>query len=446
VAPRPVVRAWLLYDAANSAFVTTVVTALGGPFLTALAESAADDSGRVSLLGLSPRSGSVYAYVTSLSVLLQVVALPLLGAVADRARGKHRLLAGGTAVGVMATVLFAVAPTWQLAALALLVANVAYGAAIVAYNAMLADVAEEPDRDRVSSQGFAVGYVGGGLLLALSLVGLALAPSLGVGKGTVVRVSVAAAAVWWAVLGLYCLRRLAVLHAGAAVAPRGRFRGDLAASWSQLREVGRELRRLPLTARYLLSFLLFNDAVQAVIALSSVFLTQELYVTKGRSADDATGFLLALVLLIQFVAVAGALGFARLARRTGAKRAILISLVGWVLIVTYAYAALRTQAQAWALGVAIALVLGGSQALARSLFSRMIPAGHQSGFFAFYELAERGTAWIGTLTFGIVLDITGSYRLALLSLLVLFVSGGALLATTDTDAAEVAASRAPAPA
>ncbi|MDP9416649.1 MAG: MFS transporter, partial [Actinomycetota bacterium] len=205
------------------------------------------------------------------------------------------------------------------------------------------------------------------------------------------------------------------------------------------RGAGRELRRLPLTARYLAAFLLFNDAIQAVVALSSVFLTQELYVAAGRPAEEATTFLLALVLLIQVVAIAGAFVFARLAGRIGAKRAILVSLAGWIGVVVYAYAALRTHAQAWALGVVIAIVLGGSQALARSLFSRMVPAGRQTSFFAVYELAERGTAWVGTLTFAVVLDLTGSYRLALLSLLVLFVTGGGILAATDTEAAVEAA-------
>ncbi|HLL62594.1 MAG TPA: MFS transporter, partial [Propionibacteriaceae bacterium] len=185
---------------------------------------------------------------------------------------------------------------------------------------------------------------------------------------------------------------------------------------------------------------------QAVIALSSVFLTQELYVAQGRPAEDATAFLLALILMIQIVAIAGALGFGRLAARTGTKPALVTSLAGWVAVVLYAYLALRTTAEAWALGVVIALVLGGSQALARSLFSRMVPAGRQAAFFGLYELAERGTAWIGTLIFAVVVDVTGSYRLAILSLLVLLVSGGGLLMATDTDRAiEAASVRAPRP-
>jgi UMF1 family MFS transporter len=187
------------------------------------------------------------------------------------------------------------------------------------------------------------------------------------------------------------------------------------------------------------AFLLFNDAIQAVVALSAVVLENELFVAKGLPKDDATPFLLQLILLIQVVAVLGAAGSAKVAARIGAKRTLLGTLVVWIGIVVYAVAALDGTGAAYVLGIFIALVLGGSQALARSLFSSMTPAHRQASFFGFYELAERGTAWIGTLVFAIVLDVTGSYRSALLSLLVLFVSGALLLARTDTDGAITAA-------
>lgn len=435
---------WVLYDVANSAFVTTVVTTLGGPFLTALAEAEAGVDDRVSLLGWEPRAGSVYAYVTSASVIVQVLLLPLIGALADRHRGKQRVLAGGTVVGVAATLLVALATSWVVASAGLLVANVAFGAALVAYNAFLADVAEPHERDRVSSQGFAAGYLGGAVVLALALVALLVGPSMGLSKGTVVRAAVVLAALWWLGFGLVSMRRLT--HVGEGVVPLpSSLAAQVRTSVVDLRATLRELRRLRLTARFLAAFLLFNDAIQAVIALASVFLTQELYVAKGRDADDATSFLLTLILVIQVVAIGGALVFARLADRIGTKRALLVSIVGWVGVVVYAYVALRTTGEAWALGVVIALVLGGSQALARSLFSLMVPPGRQAAFFGIYELAERGTAWIGTLIFAVVVDVTGSYRLAILSLLLLLVSGGALLVATDTDEAVAAAAREPAP-
>jgi len=438
------VSGFTLYDVANSAFVTTVVTALGGPFLTALAEDAAGSDGRVGLLVLAPRAASLFAYAVSLSVLLQVLALPLLGALADRASAKRRLLVVSTAVGSAATVALALVPAGAvvLGLLAFVVANVAYGAAILAYNAYLADVAELPDRDRVSARGFAAGYAGGAFVLALSLALVTAAEPLGIGRGTAVRLAIGLSALWWAGVGVVAVRRLdavRLLPGHAAGAPSGPLRRQMSHSLRQLRGSLTALRALPGTARYLLAFLLFNDAIQAVVALSAVFLEEELFVAQGRPRDDATPFLLQLVLLIQVVAVLGAGVSGRLAGRLGAKRTLMATLVIWVAIVLYAVLALDGTTEAYGLGVAIALVLGGSQALARSLFSSMTPAGRQASFFGFYELAERGTAWVGTLVFAVVLDITGSYRSALLSLLVLFVSGGALLASTDTDRAVAAA-------
>ena len=445
-ARRRAVSGFALYDVANSAFVTTVVTAVGGPFLNALAEDAAGADGRVQLLLLAPRAESLFAYAVSLSVLLQVLALPVLGALADRAAAKRRLLVASTAVGSVATVALALVPSGAvvLGLLAFIVANVSYGAAILAYNAYLADVAELPDRDRVSARGFAAGYAGGAFVLAVSLALVTAAEPLGISRGTAVRLAIGLSALWWAAVGAVAVRRLGAVRqlpghdASTATSP---FLRQVSGSLRSLRGSLSALRALPGTARYLLAFLLFNDAIQAVVALSAVFLEEELFVAQGLPRDDATPFLLQLVLLIQVVAVFGAGVSGRLADRFGAKRTLLATLVVWIAIVVYAVVALDSTTAAYGLGVAIALVLGGSQALARSLFSSMTPAGRQASFFGFYELAERGTAWVGTLVFAVVLDVTGSYRSALLSLLVLFVSGGALLASTDTDAA-VAAARA----
>ncbi|MDP9497313.1 MAG: MFS transporter [Actinomycetota bacterium] len=445
-AQRRALSGFTLYDAANSAFVTVVITAVGGPYITALARAAAGPDGRVALLGLAPRADAVFAYAVALSVVLQVLALPVLGALADRAGAKRTVLLASTGLGALATVVLAVAPPdgWVLAAGALVLANVAYGVAIGAYNAYLADVAELPDRDRVSARGFAWGYAGGALVLAVALALVSAGPALGLSTGAAGRVSIALAGAWWLVLGVVAVRRLDAARAlpwavGDAAGP---LRASVGDALGQLRGSLTALRALPGTARFLAAFLLFNDAIQAVIALSAVYLAQELFVARGLPAASATGFLLTLVLLIQVVAVAGAAGSARLARRHGARRVLLATLLVWIGVVLFAVLGLTTTAQAYGLGVVIALVLGGSQALARSLFSGMVPPDRQASFFGFYELAERGTAWIGTLVFAVVLDVTGSYRGALLSLLALFAAGTALLARTDTDAAQTAAQRA----
>ena len=278
-ARRRAVSGFALYDVANSAFVTTVVTAVGGPFLTALAQDVAGPDDRVSVLLLSPRAGSVFAYAVSLSVLLQVLALPVLGALADRPLAKRRLLVVSTAVGSAATVALALTPPGTVlpGLAAFVVANVAYGAAILAYNAYLADVAELPDRHRVSALGFAAGYAGGAFVLAVSLVLVTFAEPLGISRGTAVRLAIALSAVWWAVLGAVAVRRLDAVRELPGWDPTPvteRLRTQVAGSLRQLRGSLTALRALPGTARFLLAFLLFNDAIQAVVALSAVVLEE----------------------------------------------------------------------------------------------------------------------------------------------------------------------------
>ncbi|PYS47267.1 MAG: MFS transporter, partial [Acidobacteria bacterium] len=183
----------------------------------------------------------------------------------------------------------------------------------------------------------------------------------------------------------------------------------------------------------LIGYLFYNDGIQTVIGAASVFLAQELFVARGLEAPDS--FLLSIYLMVQFVAFGGALLFERIAAWVGTKNAILISLAIWSGIVIYAYGFLQTTNQAWVMAAMIAIVLGGSQALSRSLFSRMIPRGRESSFFGLYEVSERGTSWMGPLVFSIVVAHTGSYRQALLSLIFFFVVGMLILFFTDTDRA-----------
>ncbi len=221
------------------------------------------------------------------------------------------------------------------------------------------------------------------------------------------------------------------------------------AGFSEIAFAVGQLRRLPQTVRYLLAYTLYNDGIQTVLGLSSVFLAQELFSPAQRAAGDDTVFLTGLILMVQFVAFFGATGFERLARRIGPKDAVLASLVVWCAIVVYSYAFLNTTTQALGMGASIAVVLGGSQALSRSLFSRVIPPGQEATYFGVYEISERGTSWIGPQIFALVVASTGSYRDAILSLMARFVTGTIMLFLTDirqaeADVLELAASTEPA--
>ena len=428
------IAGWLMYDWANSAFQTTVVTVLIGPYLTDLAQRDVGRNGIVANLGPlgAVTATSLFPYCISLSVFLQVLLLPLLGAIADYSNAKKRLMMAFCYAGAATTcLLFFVTGHRYLAGGALLVlANLAYGVTIVLYNAYLNDIATEDRRDKISSQGYALGYLGGGLLLAANLALLSLADRLGFSRELAVRISLLSAGLWW---GGFALATFARLRTRAAKRARPPGRSYLGIGIAELGAAWRQLRRLPHTRRYLVAYMAFNDAIQTVISVASVFLAQELFVSRGLAASES--FLIGLILMVQFVAFFGALLFERIAVLVNTKNAILLSLVLWTGIVVYAHGFLQTVAEAWGMGALLATVLGGSQALSRSLFSQMIPAGHEATFFGLYELTERGTSWIGPFMFGLVVGATGSYRQAILSLIVLFLAGIAALILTDTERA-----------
>jgi UMF1 family MFS transporter len=425
--------AWTIYDWANSAFSTTVITVLSGPYLTALAQRAVGDNGTLWRIGpIAVTAKSFFPYCISFSVALQVLLLPVLGAIADYTHLKKRVMAVACYIGAVATCLmfFTGGPLFAFGGLLLIVANVSFGASVVVYNAYLNDIVADDQRDVVSARGYALGYLGGGLLLALNLVLMKSAARIGISTDAAVRLSLMSAGLWW---GGFSIVTFAWLK------PRGRprtlpeGRSYVRVGFAGLAATFRELTMLPQTLRYLIAYMLYNDGIQTVITVSSVFLAQELFVARGLPADES--FLVLLILVVQFVAFGGAIVFARIARLAGTKNAILLSLVLWTGVVVYAYGFLQTTAQAWGLGIAIAIVLGGSQALSRSLYSQMIPAGREASFFSIYEISERGTSWIGPLLFGFVVATTNSYRQAILSLIVLFIAGTAMLVLTDTDQA-----------
>jgi UMF1 family MFS transporter len=417
---------WTMYDWANSGFSTTVVTVFLGPYLTGLAETAADANGLVYLLGIGIRFDSLFAYCVSTSVLLQVLILPLLGAIADYSHLRKRMLMIFSLLGSAATAaLFLVTPGLHwLGALLFIVANLSFGAAIVFYNAYLPDIASPDRRDRVSSAGFAMGYAGGGLLLLLNLILYLFRESLGLDGAMAARIAILSAGVWWFAFAQITFARLRSRHAARAL-PSGET--YLTIGFRQLASTFREIRHFPETVRYLAAYLFFNDGIQTIIVVASIFAAEEL----GMADTDR----ILVILMIQIVAFGGAHFYGWLAGRLGAFNSLLITLVIWSGVVVYAFAGMRNpalvpglgieqrQLEFWLLAFVVATVLGGSQALSRSLFSHMIPPGREAEFFSFYEVSERGTSWIGPLIFGLVNQLFGSLRYGILSVIVLFVVG-----------------------
>ncbi len=407
---------WTMYDWANSAFSTTVVTTFLGPYLTSLA----DDMGGVNILGFIVQPAAFFPACVSISVLLQVVFLPLLGAIADFSHLKKRMMLLFAYVGAASTLaLFLVrGELVVLGGLFFIIANLSFGAAIVFYNAFLPEITTPDRRDSVSSRGFAYGYLGGGLLLLANLILLRLMED----TGLAVRLSLASAGIWWLGFTYLFPQRLLRQRRPARELPPGE--SYLSQSLKQLRSTLFELvREHPMALRYLIAYLIYNDGIQTVIVVSTQFASEEL-----GAAEDT---LVLLVLVIQFVAFGGAFAFNYLAGRIGCKQAVMTSLVIWSLIVIAAFALLYEIWQLWILGVAVALVLGGSQALSRSLFSRMIPKGREAEYFGLYEISERGTSWIGPFVFALAVQLTGTQRVAIVSLIIFFVLGLFLLNRVD---------------
>ncbi|MER5732413.1 MFS transporter [Streptomyces sp. NPDC002138] len=420
---------WYFYDFACSVYSTSVLTVFLGPYLTAVAEAAADAHGYVHPLGIPVRAGSFFAYAVSASVIVAVLIMPLVGAVADRGGRKKPLLAAAAYTGAAATagMFFLDGDRYLLGGLLLIVANAALAVSMVLYNAYLPQIAGPDERDTVSSRGWAFGYTSGAFVLVLDLVLFQGHDSFGLSESMAVRICLASAGLWWGAFAIIPLRRLR-----DRTVVREAHTGPAVSGWRQLIATLKDMRRYPLTLSFLLAYLIYNDGVQTVISQASIYGSEELELEQST--------LIVAVLLVQVLAVAGALGMGRLARSYGAKRTILGSLAAWGLTLAAGYfLPARTPVWFFALASMIGLVLGGSQALSRSLFSHLVPAGKEAEYFSAYEMSDRGLSWVGPLVFGMTYQVTGSYRDAIISLVVFFALGFVLLARVPVRRAVEAA-------
>ena len=428
---------WYSYDWAMSAFNTTVISVFLGPYLTSVAEEAADANGRIHPLGIGMPPGSLFGYVVSLSVVLQVVVLPVAGAVADSSGRKRQLLAAFTLLGSLCTMalFFLAGDGYLLGSGLFIVANITFGAATVVYYSWLPDLAGPDERDAVSSRGWALGYLGGALLLAANLALYTQYESLGVTESEAVRICLSSAGVWWAGFAVVSIALLRNRRPGGGHAPPTTAQA-LRASTGQLRDTLRDMRQYRLTLWFLAAYLLFNDGVQTVITVSAQFGSEELELSQST--------LVSAILLVQVVAFLGARGMGRIAESAGAQRTVLGSLLVWVgVLVAASFLTAGAAVQFYLLAVVIGFVLGGTQALSRSLFSQLIPTGKEAEYFGLYTISDRGTSWLGTFLFALTFQLTESYRYAIISLVVFFVLGGVLLARLDLRRAIVEAGNTP---
>ena len=420
-------RGWYLYDWANSTYATSVLLVFLGPYLTALAKAAADTNGFIHPFGIPVDARSLYPYLISISVAGQVLFLPVVGAIADYGHRKKELLAFTAFFGAAATIamFFLRGTNYMLGAALLIVSNISFGASLVVYNSFLPEIAPPEERDSVSSRGWALGYAGGGALLALNLVLLARANALGISEALAVRISLASAGAWWALFTIPVLLSLGN-RGPARVPPPGQNR--IAVAFRQLSHTVRDTRRYPQTLLFLAAYMIYNDAIQTVLAVAGQFGSDGLKIPISQ--------LTTAILMAQFIGVFGAVGFNKLAARTGAKLAVMIALAIWVLLLIYIYFFVYTTPQFFLVTAGVSIVMGGSQALSRSLFAQLIPKGKEAEYFSIYEISDKGTSWLGPAFYGLALQWTGSYRAAILSLIVFFAAGLSILSRVDLKKGE----------
>ncbi|GAA0404406.1 MFS transporter [Acrocarpospora corrugata] len=415
-------RGWYWYDWANSAFPTTVLTVFLGPYLTDVAEAAAGGAPYVDVLGFDVRPSAYYSFVVGVAAVFQIVVMLVAGALADHTGRKKGIMAFFAYLGSLATLLmwFVSDGRYLLGGVLFIIATVSFASAFVVYNSFLPEISTPDERDTVSARGWGFGYLGGGLLLAINLGLFLNAEALGLDGGTAARLALASAGLWWGgftIIPLLRLRNRRALAPGAETAPQA-----VGRSLRQLGGTIRDLfRRYPQTLLFLIAYLAYNDGVQTVIAFSATYADKEL----GLSDTVRIGA----ILMVQFVAFFGALLLGWLATRYGTKRIVLWALVGWTGVVAVAYFLPKGAALPFfALGFAIAIVMGGTQALSRSLFSHVIPKGREAEYYSLYEISDKGTTLIGSFSLGLALQLTDSYRFGIISLVVFFVLGGVLLA------------------
>ena len=403
---RPVL-AWAFYDWANSAFATTVMAGFFPVFFKQHWNVGVAVTESTFRLGMT----------NGIASALIALAAPVLGAIADRGGARVRLLMAFTVMGAAATAALALVPAghWQVAAALYLAGSLGFWAGIVFSDSLLLHVAEPREYDLVSGFGYALGYLGGGLLFATN-VAMTLRPAwFGLADAAqAVKASFVMVGVWWLIFALPLVFSVPEQAASVRLTPAAAVRQG----FGELARTLREIRRYRAILWFLAAYWLYIDGVNTVIKMA---------VDYGLSLGFEAAQLVAALLLTQFVAFPAALAFGWLGQRIGARRGIFLALTVYAAATCFAYF-LRDVRDFYLLAVVIGLVQGGVQSLSRSYFGRLVPEGKSSEFFGFYNMMGKFAAVLGPLLTGVVAKLTGDPRLSILSILLLFVGGATLLA------------------
>jgi len=424
---RPALRAWAMYDWANSAFQSTVITAVFPPFFSAVAAA-----GMPAALATER-----FAWATTIAVAITAVLGPILGAIADYRAVKKKMLASFVGIGVIATMMLATIGRgeWQYAAVLFMIANIAIASSFVFYDSLLPHIAAPEEMDRVSTAGYAMGYLGGGILLVINLLWILKPAAFGLVDSTAgIKLSFVSVGIWWLVFSIPLFRRVPE-PARSLEADETADENPLFAALVRLRETFAELRGYRQAFLMLVAFLLYNDGIQTIIRMAAIY--------GAEIGIDQTAQIEAFV-VVQFVGIPFSFLFGAIAGKIGAKTGIFIALAVYTGISVLGYFMTSTW-QFFVLAFLVGTVQGGSQALSRSLFARMIPKHKSSEYFGFFSVFEKFAGIAGPALFAVSVSLSGSSRAALLSVIVFFVSGGLVLTRVNVAEGEARARAAAAP-
>jgi UMF1 family MFS transporter len=405
---KKIVNAWCMYDWGSSAFSTTVEAAVLPAYFQQVV--AADLSGNMATV--------YWGYANSIALFIAAVLAPILGSVADYTGGKKRLLAIFAAIGIVTTTLMVLIDKgdWLLALVLFLIGTVGLSASYVFYDSLLPHIARADDIDYVSSKGYALGYVGGGILLAVNIV---MIQFIWAGSTLGPRLSFLTVAVWWAIFTIPLLRR--VPEPPANTAGIGAGVNPLAAGFRRLGQTFHEIRKYRQLFFFLVAFWLYNDGIGTIIKMATIY---------GAEIDIGMSDLIGALLLTQFVGIPFSLLFGKFSGKIGTKRAIMLGL-GWYTLITVAAYFMSKPWQFWVLALMVGMVQGGTQALSRSLFGLMAPKARSAEFFGFYDISSKFAGIVGPALFALVGQLTSSSRLGIVALIVFFIGGTLLLTRVD---------------
>jgi UMF1 family MFS transporter len=422
---------WCMYDWANSAFATTVLAAL----LPAYFAGEVVGSEGVLIGGTVYSATTLWGFVVALAAAMIFLIAPVLGAIADFSAAKKKFLLVFAYGGSLFTLLIFFCQSGDVykTLFFFLMAQIGFIAGNVFYDAFLPQIASEDKIDLVSGKGFSYGYLGGGLQFAVALGLVAGHQHLGISQELAARLGIVMAGLWWAGFTLFTV---AYLREMPRTEPppedhlqKARLTSYVRVGFSRLWKTARKVRRFKHLLVFLIAFMLYNDGIQTVINMATIYGKEELRLT--------TTTLMITLLIIQVIAIVGALAFSRLAGWIGTKRAVMVTLVLWSGVVIYAYF-IQTARQYFALGVVVGMVLGGSQALSRSLYGSMIPEEESAEFYGFYSVFSKFSAIWGPMAFALIRQFAGSSRLSIVSLIFFFIAGLILLSFVDEKKARLA--------